>query len=364
MKRATIIVFAVAIISTMLFPAKLGTLQGIFKPQMIKVYQDELFVVEGLHIFVISLKDMTIKHKLGKDGEGPGEFKVDPSRTIVMNVYPDYILAESRNKVIYFSRQGDYIKEIRKSPLIIQTRPVGKNFVTYKILYGPEGENYFAVFLCDETLNDIKELFRQEFFTFKDKSYVMPDAINIGVIDDKILIEESPLGFVIVVLDANGKELYRINREVEKLKVQESDKTEAFEHFLAMPSLQQAIKERGKAWVVNYLSSQNLVYPEYFAPIQDMLVDGKNLYIKTPNKKEGNHEFLVMDLQGKVLNTVYLPPVKKEDFLVQLQGDKKYYTIHNGKFYYLKVVETEEDEEWEVHSEDLSNPLSEKEIKK
>jgi hypothetical protein len=36
-----------------------------------------------------------------------------------------------------------------------------------------------------------------------------------------------------------------------------------------------------------------------------------------------------------------------------MQGDKKYYTIYNRRFYYLKFVECEDDEEWEVHMEEI-----------
>ena len=60
-----------------------------------------------------------------------------------------------------------------------------------------------------------------------------------------------------------------------------------------------------------------------------------------------------MDTKGNILKEVYLPIAKKVDFLVQMQGDKKYYNIHNDKFYYLKLVEKGDDEDWQVFVEKI-----------
>ena len=65
--------------------ARLGVLEGVLKPQMIQVHGGELFVAEGQYIHVFSLPDMKKKFRIGKDGEGPGEFKLDPARTIIFS---------------------------------------------------------------------------------------------------------------------------------------------------------------------------------------------------------------------------------------------------------------------------------------
>ncbi|MCK5059233.1 MAG: hypothetical protein KAT34_21470 [Candidatus Aminicenantes bacterium] len=45
---------------------------------------------------------------------------------------------------------------------------------------------------------------------------------------------------------------------------------------------------------------------------------------------------------------------KKVDSIVQMQGDKKYYIIHNGTFYYLKLIEHEDDGDWQVFVEKIN----------
>jgi hypothetical protein len=335
------------------FSVRLGRLEAVLRPQMIKVFGNELFIVEGHYVFIYSLPELKLKKKLGKQGEGPGEFKLDASRTAVISVFHDYILAESRNKIIWFSREGNFIKEKRKIPGIIQTLPIGKNFAVLKILYGPKGHNYFSINLYDPQFKEIKELYKQYFFTYEDKLFIMPDSLNYCICDSKIFIEESPGGFVIDVFDSEGEKLNRIEKPFEPLNVSGSDKEAAFNAFLQIPSIVRQIKQLGKPAVINQLKSQNLVYPETFPAIQYMLADNKKLYVKTYRKKNNKEEYLIMDLKGDILKKVYLPVVKRVDFLVQMQGDKKYYHIHNGKFYYLKMIEDEEDEAWEVHVHDL-----------
>jgi hypothetical protein len=357
MKKKPVFVFMMLMfivsMGNRVFPARLGFLEGVLKPQMIKVSGSELFVVEGHNVFIYSLPELKLKKKLGKQGEGPGEFKLDPSRTAVINVFPGYILAESRHKVIWFSREGNFIKEKRKKPGIIQTMPIGKNFAVLKILYGPRGHNYFSINLYDSQFTEIKELYKQYFFTFEDKLFIMPDSLNYCICDNKIFIEESPDGFVIEVFDSEGKKLKRIQKPFEKIKVTAGDKEAAFNAFLQIPSVVRQIKQLGKQEMINRLKSQNLVYPDTFPAIQYMLADNKKLYTKTYRKKNNKEEYLIMDLTGNILKKVYLPAVKKVDFLVQMQGDKKYYHIHNDKYYYLQMMESEEDEGWEVHVHEL-----------
>lgn len=333
--------------------AKLGTLEGVFKPQMIKVYGDELFVVEGHTILIYSLKDLSLKKKIGKKGEGPGEFNPDPSRTIIMKVYPEFIVAESRNKVIFFGRDGKYLKEHVKTPGILQTIPIGKNYLIHKILYGAEGKLYFTANIYDRNMKDIKELYRQKFFTFESKVFVMPDPLHLCVWKDRVYVEESPGGLVIEAFDFQGNKVKRIEKEYDKLEVTEAHKKQAYNEYVSIPFIRRMIKREGMAAFKNFLKQVTLVYPDYFPAIDYMAADSGLLYLKTYYKKDGKFQFLVMNPEGKLVKKIYLPEAKKADFLVQMQGDKKFYTIHDGKYYYLKFYEEEDDERWDVHVEEI-----------
>lgn len=63
---------------------------------------------------------------------GPGELKVVPYHNNRVSVFPDFILAESVDKLVYFSKEGTTIKQIRKPVESSFFTPVGKNVVGKK----------------------------------------------------------------------------------------------------------------------------------------------------------------------------------------------------------------------------------------
>lgn len=330
---------------------KIGTLKDIFKPQMIKVFQNDLLVVEKHNFFIYSLNDLILKKKAGKLGEGPGEYQPDPARTIVISVFPDYIIGESRHKLIYFDRNGEYIKEKRKLPTIIQTLPIGKNFAALHILYGKDNKNYFAVTIYDNDMKEIKTVYQQKFFSFEDNVYVIPDSLNYCIVGDKLYVDQSPDGFLIGVYDSTGNKVKEIRHPFKPLPVTSADREKAFNAYLDIPVFQRISQSQGRNAAIAEAKKSNLVYPDTFPPIQYMMTDNQKLYVKTYHRKNNQEEYLVMNLDGTGRRSFYLPAVRDVDFFVQLQGDKKYYTIHNNTFYYLELVEVDDEEVWEIHKE-------------
>ncbi|MCP5053011.1 MAG: hypothetical protein GY940_37940 [bacterium] len=355
MKKQMIrIALLIMIVTGPVWADKTGTLEEVLKPEMIKVHGDDLLVVEKNKVFIYSIKNFALRKTFGKEGQGPEEFKSDAARTILITVSEHQIMGESRHKILLFNRDGEYVKEIRKSPSFIQTLPVGKNYAVLKLLYGQGGKNYFTVTLHDSEFKELKELYRQPFFVFEDKTYMMPDGLFFCVVGEKIFVDQSPDGYVIGVFDSQGKKLARIEKQYEKIPVTAAHKEEAMNDFLDIPSVQRQIKTDGRQATINSIKQGKLIYPDYFPALQYIASDGKRLYIKTHKTKDQKEEFQVLDFKGKVLKTAFLPRTKKMDYLVRLTGDKKYYTFYNNKFYYLKHVEGEDDEEsWEVHVENI-----------
>lgn len=354
-RNTVLIILMILLTATAGWAAKIGTLKGIYKPQLIKVDGDDILVVEGHTVYVYSRKDLELIRKIGKEGSGPGEFQLDRNRTAAISVFPDSILVESRNKAVYFARNGEFIREIKKHPGAVQMVPIGENYVVYKILYGPKNQNYWSLNIYDANLNVVKELYRQKFFTFEDKTLLVGDGINFFVHQDRVYVEESPDGFIIEVFDAQGNKVDRIEKEYKKVKVTSALEKEALEHFLSVPAIRQAISRQGRDTVLDDLKRRsNFYYSDYLPPIKDIKFDGKAMYVKTVEKKDNKEKYLVMDLKGKVLKEVYLPEVQVESFFNLLQGDKKFYAFYNNNFYYMKRVDIDDDEEeWEVHVEEI-----------
>ena len=122
-------------VANFVFCKNLGTLPEVLKPSMIDVIQNKLYVVDSSAIYIYSLKNMSFLGKFGKRGEGPGEFKVIPQIPFPIRVkaFSDFILVESIDKILFFSREGEFQKEMRKSFQLTRFFPVGENFLILHI---------------------------------------------------------------------------------------------------------------------------------------------------------------------------------------------------------------------------------------
>lgn len=339
--------------ASFVFPAKVGPLPEVMRPDNITVDGNEIYVVEGAEISVYSLKNLSFIRKFGKKGEGPGELQVIPN--IYYNrvvVTPGYILAESFNKVIFFSKEGKSIKEKRKIGQITKTVPIGENFVVKKFIIDENTITYSVIALYNPEMEMIKELYRQEFVQQRTsggvKLNMVMDFIDFKVYDDKIFIEESVQGFIIEVFDGKGEKLYRIEKEYEKLKVTGEHKEKIILRFKTDPS----IKEQGKAlggW--NELKKLfTMKFSGTFPAIRSLEVSGGKLYVQTFKVVENKDEYVIMDLKGKIIKRVYVDAFENVPLTGELLG-AKLHTLQKGKLYYL--VENEDEEEWELMVEDI-----------
>lgn len=332
-----------------LFSKNIGPVPGVLKPNMMEVAGDELYIVEGAVISIYSLNDLQLIRRFGRDGEGPGELKVVPYYNNRVSVFPDFILAESVDRLIYFSKEGIVIKQMGKPVESAFFTPVGKNYVGKKVKRDPEQKTTFIVIaLYNSEGQLIKELYRQKFAQQVNGRNVtiqlFVDLVNFQVWDNKIFIEKSPEGFVIDVFDSNGKALYQINREYEKIKVTGAHKEAAIKEIKEDPTIKRRIKQLG-SWE-NLLKMMKFTFPDFMPPIQNIeIADGK-IYARTFQKKNNNEEYIVMDLEGKMLRKTYIPRVHPLSLKDQLIGVKMA-VIRNDKLYYLK--ENEEQELWELH---------------
>jgi len=77
--------------------------------------------------------------------------------------------------------------------------------------------------------------------------------------------------------------------------------------------------------------------------VQYFLVADQKIYILTYKEKDEKFQFLVLDINGKHLKTVFLPLNKEKDDVFGFTP----FCIKNGTLYQL--IETE-DEEWELHA--------------
>jgi hypothetical protein len=340
MKRLLIFLLVV-MVAGLAFAEKLGVLTEVLTPEMIEVSDNEIYVVEGATIFMYSLKDLSFIRKFGKSGEGPGELKVNPSITNILVIPGDSLLFMSVEKAIRFTKTGQVIKEFKIPIITNYLYPIGKNYVGIRFKSIGQQKPNIAVVLFNQEMEEIKELYAQPMSGGQNLVNLTNDALNASVYKDKIFIDRSPKGFVISVLDADGNQLYQVEKEYEKIKFTEKHKEMALNRI----KQEKAIRSIGWENIKNILK---IIHDDYFSPIRDLTVTDQRIYVKTYQKQGDKDEFIIMDLKGNILKKTYLPAVKEPGAFNEAIGrSAKFYKIYKNKFYYLH--ENEEEEEWEVH---------------
>lgn len=336
-----VLLVAFLLLST-LYGEKLGILTHVNRPEMIEIYNDQLIAVEGASIIFYNLKDLKFIRKFGKEGEGPGELKVNRSATNFVMPQADTLFVVGFDKAITFDYSGKLIKEFRIPTFSQYFHPVGQGYVGIKLKPLENGKAKVAAILFDGALKEIKDVYIQDFSGGQNLIDLSLDALNVCVYHDRIYVEQSKEGFVVGVYDQNGKLLYTIKRPYKRLKYTKEHGDRIMNKLKNDPTV------KGIGWE-NVKNVIRTTHGDYLPAITDMMIDQDRLYLKTSLYKKDMAEFVITDLKGKLLDTVFLPNVESSLLINIIFGrSARLYKIYKNKFYYL--YENEDDEEYEIHA--------------
>ncbi len=313
---------------------KLAEFDDIYKPWQIEISGDDLYVVDDYSIKLFSLKNAKLIAQFGKKGEGPGEFKMSPS----ISVFPDYIFVSDYGKILFFKRDGKYIRE-KKIPAEIDLTKVGKNYLAREYSFdAKERKSKFGVKVVDSELKKIKDIytFTRKFprrnINSKKKNIFDREMFQkrkrITTDGNFIYLYDTSKGFHIEIFDPMGEKIRTITKKTELVKISNKFKKKYAEN----------LEKNRKKNIGGISFGFNYIFPEYFPPIIYLSADNKKIYVTTYENDADKRTLIILDHNGVIQ--------KKISILTQNMS-----TIHNDKLYYL--IDNEDEEVWELHAEDL-----------
>lgn len=323
-------IFLVITMLAAILPAqtKIIPMQDLQKPEAVLVDQTQLYVTEGVFIYIYSLKDFKLIKKIGQKGEGPQEFMLNPAfGPLTINVNTDDIFIESFGKVSWFAKDGTFKKEQKlPSPLILFLQPLGKNFVGM----GFDQENQKAMRklnLYDDKFSKVKEIHKVEHNLQQGKGLNVLQNPPLNVVYDNKVFVAWENDILIEVFDTEINKLYTIKQDIERRPVTEKDKQDVIEFLKTSPSTK------------NYFELiKPINFPAYYPAMQSLFVTGDKIYAVTVNEQGKQTVVLVMDLKGKLLKQA----------LITLTMDNPItpfpFTIHDGIYYQITETPGEDDE--------------------
>jgi hypothetical protein len=307
------------------------------RPRQIVVEGGRAYFVDRRDVVVYNLADGRFLMRIGKLGQGPGEFAMGPSRLAVLG---DRLIVQDLRSTEWFNLEGVRIggdndpEPIAFYPFL----PVGKNFVGFPLmrnddgsLAGPSGRIY------DSNLK-----LKQKFFgdlpplpaappppgsakpEGKSDKLLIRDYGDYAVYEDRIYVADSRKGFMISVFDENGVLIREIKHAVDKVKVPKGFVDEVVKEWKA-----------SKDWPEEY-SHLNPIVPEYFPALLDLKIDRGRIYVLTPAQKDGLYEIVVLDLEGGILGREFRFPLRPNfelpffnGFRYDIEGDRLVWFDYN-----------------------------------
>lgn len=310
-----------------IYPGVLTAFPDLARPYWLRMDDGYIYISDLYSVLVYDMNTFKCVKKLGREGEGPEEFKGRPKIMFTK----DRLFLSDPYKIIIYSKEFKLLREIKLHSFTNRIFPIENNYVlsgTHII----DRKEYRTFALYNSKLEKIKDLVIEPYNEYDSKYFLTPNSRS-RTWKNKIFIAQPRKGFYIDVFDKDGTKLYHIDKEVVKIKSEEKHRRFLMEQILLLVgrSPYERAKNRG---------AFDRPMMEFLAPINNFWVVDNRIYVKTHDITDTKEKFVILNLKGNILRTVFLPKTYWEML-----------TFNKNKLFYL--LENEDDEVWELHAVDL-----------
>jgi len=325
------IAWLVLVLINFSYGTKVASFSEFANPYSICVDGERLYISQGVTIFIYLLKDHRLIKTFGREGEGPGEFYLSRqggNDEVMLFLSGEHLLVSTVNKIVYFSKQGDYIKEIKTGEKKARWfAPFGNGFAAKRYIRETDKKLYHTVALYNDSLEEVREIYRHVhgFQGFNQEfNPLTVDQADFDTAGDYLFVIDGERTSI-RVYDRQGKCLAEMRNRGELVPFTAKDREEMIQGY-----------QHNAMWKRFYSSRKHLFkFPEFYPPIRWFFLDPvrERVYMKTEQMEAGRRKWLVFDFKGTLLRELDLRP--------------GLFQFYDGVGYCL--VEDEEQEVWELH---------------
>lgn len=311
-------------------------LEELLHPFFMRVDDTQLYVSQGPEIMIYSLNNFKLKKRIGRSGEGPGEFRVSPTQnlgSILFDLTDEHIIVYSIGKTSFFKKDGTYMREMRSTRFGL--KPIGDRFVGYGFIQD-KGTTFITINMYDTGGDIIKEFHREKAFSINQSRinlFDMRSSLFMSV-NNRIIVEMNKNR--IEIFDSDGTWLKTIKPDIPDVCVTDLKKKE-FRHYLEtdpkFKAFYPVIRDR-------------LLIPDNYPPVCLFDAVEDTLFIMTFFEDDSGRKVLEYDLNSDDMKTHSVSEFFSAMFLPAP------YAFDRNHFYQLH--ENDRDENFEV----IITPLS------
>lgn len=293
---------------------KICPLPEITSAVSVKAWAGKLYISDSRtrDVAVYSLAEGKFLGRIGKAGQGPGEFETGP----IIVPLSGGLAAKAFSKLLYFSLEGVFQRESRGFGMDLMVSnlpvfPIEGGYIGFPFVRDEDGR----MSDCIGRIYDLNWKPVRDFGArFPSPTPAPPPPAgaprkepksDIDVIrhcadavfaDGKIYLADSRQGFYMGVYDTGGEKIGEIRVPLPLLKVPSEEKKRLVEEW----------REARKNVLHLYNPVVADTYPAFFA----FRLDGDKIRVVTPAKKDGRYEILTLDRKGKILGRAFSFPLE------------------------------------------------------
>jgi hypothetical protein len=316
----------------------------------VKVSGDRIYISDARdrNVAMYALDGIRFLGKIGKAGQGPGEFDSAPRLVFV----PEGLAAKSFSRLAFFSAGGEFLREVKgfNVDLMVSGLPVfplGERYVGFPFVRDESGRMTECIGRIYDAgwrpLRDFAERFPSPTPSPppppgakgsgpKQDALLVRDYFDAAVEGGRIFFADSRKGLAITVYDGEGAQLSEIKLETKPVPVSRPER--------------EAMIADWREEMAKYLDLFNPVVPDHYPAFFAFRVDGGEIYALTPARRDGRYEVIVLDERGKILRRSFAFP--HEPTWGYLPGINDRFDIRAGKLYYAGFNEEAERYELQV----------------
>jgi len=297
--------------------------------EKIRAEHGKIYIQDKKDIAVYSFDTGRFLKRVGRPGQGPGEFTLLGSFYLV----GDRLVAADIGKTLIFSADGEYLGQILPPSRIMKYPylPVGNHFIGVPLEWKEDGtELPSTLIVYDQNGKPVKRLLevpdvlpppppppRASQPSGKMKYLMIREYFDYLVYNHKIFVADSSKGLSISVFDETGNLLYEIRHPVDRIKVTKEYREQTIQ---TSPHIS--------------LQNNQPIFPDYFPAFVAMKIDGGKIYVVTSARKGHFNEVIVMDLSGKILGRSFRFPKGINYFVPNSFAQS--FDVEQGKFVWVE----------------------------
>jgi len=316
----------------------------------VKVSADRIYISDARdrNVVLYALEGVRFLGKIGRPGQGPGEFDSAPKLVLV----PEGLAAKSFSRLAFFSAAGEFLREVKGFNIDLMVSglpvfPLGERNVGFPFIRDESGPMIECVGrIYDADWKPVRD-FTGRFPSAtpapppppgakrtgpKQDALLVKDYVGAAAAGGRIYFADSRKGISIAVYDGEGTQLSEIKVEAKPVSVTRSEREKMISEW----------REEMK----NYLDLFNPVVPDVYPAFFAFRLDGNEIDILTPVRRDGRYEVIALDTAGKVLRRSFA--FAHEPTWGYLPGIDNRFDIRGGKLYFVDYNEAAERYELEV----------------